>query len=188
MKLSRGKTISTLAFDVKTLKTRLLIAEAKRWVSFTESGGDNKGQVVEAFQKAVDGRAHGEPWCMSFVQYCLKQVDLTMDAILNKNTAPHVIEKTEHCLTSWYKTTKLAHFEDPKPGRIVIWRHGTSTRGHTGVVIVVDKNSEDIWTVEGNTGPSDSTVQREGDGVYLKRRNRNGTGRMKVVGFLEPWV
>jgi hypothetical protein len=46
-------------------KTDLMIYEAKRWLNFVESG-NNKGQVVEMFQKAVDNVAAGEPWCMSF--------------------------------------------------------------------------------------------------------------------------
>ena len=177
-----------LAFDVKTLKQRLFVYEAKRWVSFSERGGDNKGQIVEAFQKAVDGRAVGEPWCLAFVQFCMKHVDDSMEEVLGKKTATHIVEKSEHCLTCFYKTPKYAHTDVAKPGRVVIWRHGNTTQGHAGIIVSVERDGEHMWTVEGNTSDPDSSVQREGDGVYLKRRNISGQGRMKVLGFLKPWV
>ena len=52
--------------DAVAIKERLLIHEAKRWVGVTEVGGNNRGQVVEIFQKAVGGVANGQPWCMDF--------------------------------------------------------------------------------------------------------------------------
>ena len=177
-----------IAFDINTMKNRMLLYEAKRWVSFTESGGNNRGQVVEAFQKAVDGKAQGEPWCMSFVQYCLKHVDSAMEEVLNKKTGHHVVEKSEHCLTCWFKSPREAQHKILKPGRIVIWRHGSTTNGHTGIVVQIEDDGQHVWTVEGNTGDSDSTVQRQGDGVYLKRRSIKGQGKMKVVGYLQPWL
>jgi hypothetical protein len=47
------------------IKERLLAFEAARWKGITEVGGPNKGQIVEMFQKAVDGKAQGEPWCFT---------------------------------------------------------------------------------------------------------------------------
>ena len=180
--------MNQMAFDLKVMKQRLLIAEAKRWYGFTERDGDNRGQIVEAFQKAVDGKAQGEPWCMSFVQYCARQVDQMMAEVLKRPTSTHVLPATEHCLTCWFKSPVEAQFSEPEPGMIPIWRHGQSSSGHTGIVVSVEKDSGYMWTVEGNTGPSDKSVVREGDGVYLKRRSIEGTGRMKIVGFLKPWV
>ena len=54
---------------------RLLIFEARRWVGMTEIGGNNRGQVVEMFQRAVDGKASGEPWCAAFVFFCVGMVE-----------------------------------------------------------------------------------------------------------------
>ena len=169
------------------MKLRLLISEAKRWVSFVEVGGDNKGQVVEMFQRVV-GKAVGEAWCLSFVQYCLKQVDSSFEEIYKKKLPLHGVNITEHCLTCWHKTPAQYKFRGAKPGRIIIWRHGTTTRGHAGIVVHVERGTGYIWTVEGNTGPSNSTIQRDGDGVYLKRRKLKSSGTMQIVGFIQPWV
>ena len=171
------------------LKSELLVHEAKKWLKFTESGGNNRGQVVEAFQKAVDGRAHGEPWCMSFVQYVTRQVDVLADVIMQ--TTSHKRSKiysTEHCMTCWNKSPKECRIDQPVPGAVVIWQKGTSSSGHTGIVVSIDKDDHDyMWTIEGNTGPSER-VEREGDGVYLKKRHIRQTGNMRVRGFLRPWA
>lgn len=177
-----------IIFDVITMKRRLLVSEAKRWVGFTEMGGDNKGQIVEAFQKAVDGKAVGEAWCLSWAMFCCKNVDAAVSDILEKETGLHALENTEHCLTCWYKSPVTNQFTEPHPGDIAIWRHGTSSSGHCGIVVQVENGTGYMWTVEGNTSSTDSSVQREGDGVYLKRRNIRATGSMKVIGFLQPWV
>lgn len=163
--------------------------EAKRWLSFTEQGGDNKGQVVEMFQKAVDGKAHGEAWCMSFVQYCVKMVDATAKEIVPQRTIPiSPMEKSEHVMTTWFKSPQALRGRVPRPGRIAMWRHGSSSFGHCGIVVDVSKDGQWFYTIEGNTGPSNKEVVREGDGVYFKRRSIKGSGKMNVVGFLQPWV
>ena len=54
------------AFLTPHLKMRLLVWSARLWVGMTEVGGNNRGQVVERFQRAVDGKASGEPWCAAF--------------------------------------------------------------------------------------------------------------------------
>lgn len=177
-----------MELNVTDIKLKLFVNEAKRWVSFTESGGDNRGQIVEAFQRVVDGKATGEAWCLCFVQYCLLHVDVAVSEIFDRTFPLHSVEKTEHCLTCWHKSPVVNKYRFPKEGLICIWRHGASTRGHAGVVVKVEKGTGYIWTVEGNTGPQNSTVQREGDGIYLKRRSLNGSGSMKIMGFIQPWV
>lgn len=180
--------------DLPELKRRLLVHEAKRWLRFTESGGDNRGQAVEAFQRAVDGRAIGEPWCMAFVQYCIQQVDLMIDEILRQSSSIRsVLAKSEHCMTVWRQSPSRAQHLQPLVGSVMIWQKGHTHAGHTGIVVskhVEAANPGDgewLWTIEGNTGPQE-VVTREGDGVYLKKRNIGDTGTMRVKGWLDPWA
>jgi len=58
-----------------------LVEEALKWVGTMEKGGDNKGPEVEEFQKAVDGKAQKEPWCMAYVQFCIKKVEEKLSLI-----------------------------------------------------------------------------------------------------------
>lgn len=160
----------------------MLCETAATYVGVREEGGYNKGKMVEEFQRAVDGKAEGESWCMAFVQYCLKKVDAS-------GGAASWIFKTEHCLTCWNKTPKEARLTKPEVGSIVIWNHyqngKPTTAGHTGIVEkIVDANT--MITIEGNTGAGDG-INREGDGVYRRKRLIGNSGSFVVLGFLKPW-
>lgn len=173
----------------KDIKARMLVAEAKRWIGIQEQGGDNQGQMVKKFQKAVDGKAYGEPWCLSMVMFCIKAVDsLCQESMYWRSRAK--VKNTEHCLTLWNALPKSQRHSKPKVGRLVIWQHyrngKPTSSGHVGVVTkVID--GKYIMTVEGNTG-STTRVERNGDGVFEKRRTIKGSRRMKVKGFADVWV
>jgi hypothetical protein len=146
-------------------------------VGVKESGGDNHGPRVEEYQKAVDNIAHGESWCMAFVQWAIKQVEAEFGI-------KSVLFKSEHCLTVWNKTPASARLATPIPGAVIIWRHGDTTNGHTGIVTSVTANN--VGTVEGNTSDGKG-VNRNGDGVYARIRSRVGSGAMQVVGWINPF-
>jgi len=149
---------------------------AAAYVGVQESG-KNKGSEVEMFQKAVDGRASGEPWCMGFVQYCIKAVDGTSNQVNSR------VVSSEGCLDVWNRSPHDLRIAVPEMGCLVIWRHGQTERGHVGIVESVKPGHKQFVTIEGNTGAG-AGVQREGDGVYRKNRDLDGDGKMKVVGFL----
>lgn len=163
----------------------LLVREAEGWEGFTEQGGDNMGQAVQRFQKAVDGKAVGEPWCASFVWHCIKEVDGICNTLGDPKTTK--LFASEHVMTMWRKAPGLNRVGIPEPGDLVLWQHGESERGHIGIVISdAELGNGKIITIEGNTGMG-AGVQREGDGVYRRTRDMVGAGRMHVVGFLKVW-
>jgi hypothetical protein len=165
-----------------SIKNKLLTLEAKRWLGIQENGGNNKGEIVSVFQKTI-GKAENEPWCMSFVQYCLFQTDNWFYELCDSDI-PHELFLSEHCLTVWNESPKHCRIEKPIAGSICIWQYRGSSNGHTGIVVDVDK--EIIITIEGNTSNSKKII-REGDGVYLKRRPLKSIGKMQIKGFLNPW-
>lgn len=174
---------------MQTIKDRLLVFEARRWVGMTEIGGNNRGQVVEMFQKAVDGISSGEPWCMSFVQFCIEMVDNTYDAMFQQSYLRSPLKKTEHCMTLWQDSQH--HVIIARPGSLAIWQYwkngSPTSSGHVGIVTeVITEPQDHIRTIEGNTGGG-SEIEREGDGVYEKVRSREGGTRMKLMGFLSVW-
>ena len=172
--------------DVTELKKRMLVFEAQRWVGLKEVGGNNRGQVVEMFQKAVDGKASGEAWCLAFVQFCIQMVDKEYDFVRQMKASKAAVFGTEHCLTLWNKSGEGQKKKSPEVGTIVLWRHGDTASGHAGVVTEVLQNGQ-FKTVEGNTGDGAGVV-REGDGVFERIRSVNGAGTMKVLGFIHPWT
>lgn len=156
--------------------TDKLLDVARSYVGVREQG-TNRGREVEMFQRAIGG-ADGEPWCMSFAQFCLQK------AGAETKVDPKVF-RSEHCLTVWNKSPKSQQLSKPEPGSLVIWRHGNSSSGHVGIVEKVHADGT-FTTIEGNTS-SGSGVNREGDGVYRRKRDMNGAGSMRVVGFLKPF-
>jgi hypothetical protein len=174
------------------IKTKIFLHEARRWIGVREVGGDNHGQVVEMFQKAVDGKAQGEPWCLAFAQFCIHQAEETYAAIYGGLiTLP--LFSTEHCITLW-NNSQARRIQDPIPGCLVIWqfwKDGKPTSsGHVGIVedIIPAKFSdkETLRTIEGNTSDGQGVV-REGNGVYSRLRSKSGSDSMKVLGFLKVW-
>lgn len=165
----------------------LLILEARRWVGVKEAG-DNSGEMVTMFQNWDDSPDH-VPWCMAFVQYCLKQVDSAY-AEINTSATKHKLKKGEHCMTVWEKSPQNCRSNKPQKGYVAIWQYykdGKPTpSGHTGIVTGIDNTHGVFSTIEGNTSDS-ASVDREGDGVFAKIRSLTPQGNMKLVGFLNPW-
>lgn len=160
----------------------LFILAMKSFVGIREVGGDNRGRLVQLLQSTV-GDPEREAWCMSTVQSALAFVEVTLGV-----TSP--IAVSEHCLTVWRQTPVAQRVKfAPLPGAICIWRHGSSDAGHTGATITPYVNRIGSL-VEGNTtngvGPHGEII-RNGGGCYETRRSQDGTGTMRVVGYLKPF-
>lgn len=172
-------------------KKRMLIAEAVSYIGVREVGGENSGEFVKLFQRAV-GKAEGEPWCISFIQHCVKKIDsLTIEIfkhiqadgsfdLFNSKNPQCALFETEHALTLW--KTAIERFQVAEPGLIAIWQHGDTASGHGGIVETVEDGF--FTTIEGNTNDSGS---REGDGVYRKTCSYGTRGKLKLLGFIDPW-
>lgn len=157
-------------------KVQELIDIANTFVGTKEEGGDNRGPVVEQFQKIVDGVASQESWCMCFTQYCVKQIE-------KKYAVRSKLFKSEHCLTVWNKSPKEMRLVEPEPGCLIIWNFVGTNNGHCGIVRKVGKDK--VETIEGNTSGPSSEVVREGDEVAIKSRSKIGSKTMKVIGYLK---
>ena len=171
------------AIEVKDARTVFRLA-AESCVGIKETGGNNKGPLVELMQKTVDGSVDREPWCLCFIESMLAYAELKTGVI-----SP--VASSEHCLTVWRETSLRQRVVTvPAPGAIIIWRHGGSDSGHTGMVTAFLHDANRMHAVEGNTeagiDPSGGVV-RDGGGVYATLRGAKGTGSMKVLGFLKPF-
>lgn len=98
----------------------------------------------------------GQPWCMSFLQWCFAQAGRPL---------PY---RTGSCsaLLNWYKKNHPECVVDtPQPRDIIIYNFG-----HTGIVESAATTA--VTAIEGNTSPGDSGSQDNGGGVF--RRTRSG--------------
>lgn len=138
--------------------------------------GVNSGARVQEYQRAVDGIARGESWCMAFVQWCIAGAEKATGMKL-KNFL-----RTEHCLSLGNYAKRIGRMcSTPTTGSVMIMRHGTSTNGHTGIVTATYTDKVD--TIEGNTNAAGS---REGDCVAAKvRRYDAPISGLHIVGFVD---
>jgi hypothetical protein len=167
---------------IKEKKARLLFQlAAEACVGIREKTGHNDGPMVELIQKTIGG-AGGEAWCMAFIQTALAYVEV-------KTGIKSPVYGGEHCLTVWAKTDETQRvLKIPAPGAIIIWKHGKTINGHTGILRQWKTSS--MFCVEGNTNAGltqDGSIEREGGGVYLTKRNTIRNGSMAIVGFLKPF-
>lgn len=153
------------------------LEEATKWVGVKEKGGNNKGPEVERFQKAVDGKAQAEAWCMAFMQFCVKEIE-------KRYNVKSKIARSEGCTDCYDRTPADMKMKSPKKGALVIWNYKGSWKGHTGVVRSF--NDDRIYTIEGNTGDGEGVV-RDGDGVFKRDRSRWGEGNMQIKGYILPF-
>ena len=155
-------------------------ATAREVLSVREDGS-NRGTFVEVYLKAV-GLAPGNPWCMAFVVLRLIKAAASLGLAFPKD-----VPKTgSTVLFSDYGKNKgfwirRADFElgraNIQPGDIVFYFFPSKGRiAHTGIVVELADN-KNFFTVEGNTsgGISDS-VDRDGQGVYMKLRTLSSLG------------
>ena len=99
----------------------------------------------------------GQPWCMSFVQWCFAQAGRPL---------PY---KTGSCsaLLNWYRRNRPERIAaEPQAGDIIIYNFG-----HTG--IVESAGSGTVTAIEGNTSPGDAGSQDNGGGVFRRTRSKS---------------
>lgn len=154
--------------------------------------GNNAGKAVETYlASCIPSLGAGAPWCAAFVRYRMKaaatKLGLTYDTSFprsgytpdwanwaRKNNKWIAVSQLSSGLVGQQKIQDiilpgdLALFYFPQLGRI----------GHIGIII--SASTKGLVTVEGNTSPEPEDadeVEREGDGVYRKRRSWSELGR-----------
>lgn len=153
----------------------LLLEVAFKLIGVHEEG-KNDGKMVTLFQKTVGGSFH-EPWCLSFIQSIIAYVE-------DRLSIESPLTATEHVLNLWNSSPRICRTETPQKGHLVLWKLNNTTSGHCG--IITDITATHFETIEGNTSSAES-INREGDGVYLKQRTKEGMGHFTRLGILCPF-
>lgn len=176
MKFIDGRLPERL-WPIELMQPRRLLVEVMRcFVGIQEEGLNNQGTAIRLLQSTV-GRAEGEPWCMSTIQSAIAYVEY----VLNLRCP---LPATEHCLTFYQgaKNLKMIDISFGQVGDIVIWYYRGTSNGHCGII---SKTGDMHETIEGNTSSRD-TMERDGDGVFIKLRNPMGNNFMSVKAYVKP--
>lgn len=152
----------------------------KEVLSVRESGS-NSGTFVERYLAAV-GLGPGNPWCMAFIVLRLVKaahsLALTIPNEMPRTGSTVVFSNFGKKKTWWIKRADLelgrAKIQE---GDIVFYFFAAKGRiAHTGIVVDANSNN-DFTTVEGNTSSGmRDVVDRDGQGVYMKKRTLGSLG------------
>jgi hypothetical protein len=131
----------------------LLVARTQSWVR--ESGGENRGEVVEHYLSTT-GTPAGQPWCAAFVSWVGKV-----------SLASWPLPLSASCQELANAAQRLGLLSArPATGAIfLLWRPDFKHFGHTG--FLVESVGNEWTTIEGNTNPAGG---REGFGVFQRKR------------------
>lgn len=162
----------------ETTPNELVVRALQAMLGIHEEGGNNRGILVSAIQDTVGGPDHWA-WCMSLQQTAVAFVEKKFSMVCD-------LAESEHCLTVFNAAKKAKRIlKKPEIGSLVVWQHGYTQSGHVGCVTRISA-MKDGWFVciEGNTGGG-SGIEREGDGVFEKIRNAQGSKEMRVLGYVK---
>ena len=180
---------------------------AEGFVGTVESGGENRGAQVERFLASV-GLGRGAPWCAAFVRHVFEKAAGFVNLSGAGNRTKRVLSDAPllpagfpdsgytpdfanwaRANNAWADVSQLrGGFYEPKRGDLVCFYFAGKGRiAHIGIVVGTFKGG--VITVEGNTSapvsPSDPFaivgVDRDGDGVFRKRRTWASLGRLGGV-------
>lgn len=102
-------------------------------------------------------RLDGQPWCMSFVQWCYAQAGKLLPFRTGSCSA----------LLNWYREHQPECIvAEPQPRDIIIYNFG-----HTG--LVESSFGSTVTAIEGNTSPGEAGSQDNGGGVFRRSRRKS---------------
>lgn len=142
---------------------------ARSQIGYREGGGrvNNNDQKYSDELPGFDW-SDGQPWCATFVNWVFWKAGVW-------ELIPAHSASCDFMGDGWKKIDRWSEY--PAKGAQVFFGYPHDLN-HTGIVVDFDKDY--IYTVEGNTNNDGS---REGDGVYLKKRERRGAN---VIGYGYP--
>lgn len=136
--------------------------------------GSNEGARIVEYMAAV-GLSDGYPWCAGAVRWMMDQAGTARPKVRSAAATDYVTD------ASIEARRVLRGTRDVPDGSLAIWRRGDTWKGHIGIVRMWQKQCG--RTVEGNTSPGDAGPQRDGDGVWKRRRCIRPGSYFRIIAF-----
>lgn len=135
----------------------------------------NSSPEIDVFLKYV-GLSPGNPYCASFVSYCIGEAKVREPKIKSGLARSFIITKS-------IPVSKVLTGEIKIPaGSIVVWKQGNTVFGHVGFT-TLEWIGKEGYTIEANTGSGDKGNQRDGEGIYQRRRRITPGAAFRITHF-----
>jgi len=149
-------------------------------IGTTEATGRNDG-AVEKYLRSV-GLPKGLAYCAAGQYWCFRVAAEALGIMIKNIPMP----RTGLANAIYNRAKKQGQRTKFKPQRhdLIVWRKGKTAFGHVERIIAVGKAGY-VTTVGFNTSPGKGKSQRDGQGVWKRRRNIfHPLGRMRVRGLV----
>jgi hypothetical protein len=151
-----------------------IVDTAMQEVGEKEIQAPNEGPDVKRYMASVN-LADGVPWCAGFVRWALDQAGRDAPPVRSAAATEYITQR------SIGAKRVLRGAKTVPAGALAIWRRGDTWRGHIGIVRRWQQQCG--HAVEGNTSPGDAGPQRDGDGVWPRKRCINPGSYFRIVSF-----
>lgn len=155
---------------------------AQSYLGQTECGNNNGWKDLKFEEKMKQiGWKNTYAWCILFAKLCVKE---TYEFLYSTEVYSEEINKVLNLMTPSVMKT-FSNMKDyvvkvPEPGVIVCFSRG-AWKGHAGIVLSVDLESNFIWTIEGNT-----SLESDGNGdKVMIRKRRLDSKSFPVIGYIK---
>lgn len=184
--LFMGRVEAQTKYELKADSELLKISHdiSLDYVGTKEATGRNDGDTIAKILNSV-GINKPAPYCQAYVYYCFDEARKYILRMCGR-IVEIPIPRSAVAQSSFNYASKEGNRVDyePKVNDLIVWKHSSNWTGHVGRIIKVEKNGT-VYTVEANTSNGKSGDQREGNGIFIRKRNvKHILGRLKVRGLV----
>ena len=140
-------------------------------VALGEFGYKEKGENITKYGEWYGD--NGEPWCAMFVSWCANQAGILITKSNPNGLVPRY-EGVSAGMAAYIDKERFQYKKDytPKYGDIMFLKSNGAS--HTAIVVGYDKNTNKVYTIEGNFSDKVSKVWRSADNCEITGYGTNG--------------
>ena len=187
--ISRFGSFQFVADEDASIDTLGHLSVAEGFVGIVEEPrNSNRGPLINRFLASVGlepvklrtGEWKSYPYCAAFVSFCLNEApdSVAFPLVRSAKSRDFVTAQSIEANKVLRGTVRI------DPGTLVVWKRNRNPQdasGHVG--FVVDWEGQAGTTIEGNTSSGQQGSQRDGDGVYMRKRMLSPASAFRITHF-----
>jgi hypothetical protein len=153
-----------------------VVDTAMQEVGEKEAEGPNEGPAIRRYMAAVN-LSDGYPWCAGFIRWALDRAGASYPDVRSAVATEYITDRS-------IEARKVLRGAKKVPaGSLNIHRRGDTWKGHIEI-LTRRWRGKCGTTIGGNTSPGKTGSQRDGDGVWPRKRCINPGSYFRIVSFV----